>query len=225
MQKIECEVVKTAIITGASGLTGSCLLQLLLDEPGYDEVIALVRKELPIKHHKLQQIIVDFDHLDNYSNAIKGDAIFCLLGSTKKKTPDLAVYRKIDHDYPVKLAEIALRNKIGQYHLMSSIGANGSSSNFYTKMKGQTEQDITDIGLPATYIYRPSFLVGNRKENRPLEKVFVGLMTVINPLLFGGIKKYRSIRIEAVASAMYKQSLKNEPGVQIYESDKIQELS
>lgn len=218
-------MVKTAIIAGASGLTGNCLLHLLLNEPGYDEVIALVRKELLVKHHKLQQIIVDFDHLDNHADVIKGNAVFCLLGSTKKKTPDLAVYRKIDHDYPVKLAEIALKNKIDQYHLMSSIGANANSSNFYTKMKGETEHDITRIGLPATYIYRPSFLVGERKENRPLEKVFVGLMTVVNPLLFGGIKKYRSIKIEAVAGAMYKQSLKNEPGVHIYESDKIQELS
>jgi len=218
-------VVKTAIIAGAGGLTGSCLLQLLLEKPGYDEVLILVRKELPLKHHKLQQCVIDFDKLDDYGEIIKGDALFCLLGSTKKKTPNLTDYRKVDHDYPVKLAEIALKNKISQYHLMSSIGANSSSSNFYTKTKGETERDITGIGLRSIYIYRPSFLIGNRTEDRPLEKLFVELMKVVNPLLFGGVKKYRSIKIEAVASAMYKQSLINQPGVHIYESDKIQELS
>src|ERR1700742_1490359 len=120
-----------AIIAGASGLIGSKLLNILLNEPGYDEVLVLVRRELPIEHQKLVQLIVDFDKLDKHVVAINGHAIFCCLGSTKKKTPDLNIYRKIDHDYPVKLAQIGKQNGVDQYHLVSSIGADSKSSNFY----------------------------------------------------------------------------------------------
>lgn len=218
-------MAKKAIIVGASGLTGSCLLDLLLHQPAYDEVLVLVRKDLPLKHNKLTQMVVDFDRLDEYSVRITGDALFCCLGSTKKKTPDLKDYRKVDHDYPLHLAQIALKNGISQFHLVSAIGASTKASNFYSKMKGETEEDIIKTGLPSLHIYRPSFIAGNRKENRPLEKFFIGLMKVMDPILIGKLKKYRSIAAKTIANAMYKQSLKNETGVHIYSSDKIKELS
>ncbi|MDB4901071.1 MAG: nucleoside-diphosphate sugar epimerase [Mucilaginibacter sp.] len=213
-----------AIIAGASGLIGSKLLDILLQQPEYDEILILVRKELSIKHKKLTQLIVDFDTLDNYSKAITGHAVFCCLGSTRKKTPDLNDYRKVDHDYPLQLAQIAYKNGISQYHLVSAIGADAASSNFYTKMKGEVEEDIKKIGLSGLYIYQPSFLTGERKENRLVERIFIPIMKVINPLLIGNLKKYRSIPAVTVAMAMYKQSLKNEEGVFIYPSDKIKQL-
>jgi uncharacterized protein YbjT (DUF2867 family) len=214
-----------AIIAGASGLIGSKLLNILLNEPVYNEVLVLVRKELPIKHKKLVQLSVDFDQLERYAASITGHAIFCCLGSTKKKTPDLTVYRKIDHDYPLKLAQMALQNGMDQYHLVSSIGADSKSSNFYTKMKGETEEDIEKLGLKCLHIYEPSFLTGDRKESRPLERVTVGLMNVINPLLIGSLKKYRSIPAQTVAQAMFNESLKNEAGTFVHSSDKIKELA
>jgi uncharacterized protein YbjT (DUF2867 family) len=218
-------MAKKAIIAGASGLMGSCLLDILLHQPAYDEILVLVRKDLPVKHSKLTQMVVDFDKLDDYSARITGDVLFCCLGSTKKKTPDLKDYRKVDHDYPFHLAQIALKNGIGQFYLVSAIGANIKASNFYSKMKGETESDIIKVGLPSLHIYQPSFLAGDRKEDRPLEKFSVGLINIIDPLLIGKLKKYRSIDAATVASAMYKQSLENKPGVHIYSSDKIKELS
>jgi uncharacterized protein YbjT (DUF2867 family) len=214
-----------AIIAGASGLIGSKLLNILLNEPAYNAVLVLVRKELPIKHKKLIQLIVDFDQLETYAASITGHAIFCCLGSTKKKTPDLSIYRKIDHDYPVKLAQMATQNGMDQYHLVSSIGADSKSSNFYTKMKGETAEDIEKLGLKCLHVYEPSFLTGDRKESRPLERVMVGLMSVINPLLIGSLKKYRSIPAQTVAQAMFNESLKNEEGTFTYSSDKIKELA
>jgi len=218
-------MIKRAIIAGAAGLVGGELLNILLEAPGCAEVLILVRRELNVKHPKLTQLVVDFDKLQDYSALLTGEVIFCCLGSTRKKTPDLDKYRKVDHDYPLRLAEIGLQNKIAQYHLVSAMGANPGSANFYTKMKGETESDVIAAGLPATHIYRPSFLVGDRNENRPLEAVLSTAMKIIDPLLFGGLKKYRSIAAKTVASAMYKQSLKNEPGVHVYLSDKIKELS
>lgn len=216
---------KKAIIAGASGLIGSKLLTITLNHAYYDQVLILVRKELPIEHKKLIQLVIDFDKLDDHAMAITGHAIFWCIGSTRKKTPDLAVYRRIDHDYPIKLAQLAKQNSVSQYHLVSAIGANSKSSNFYTKMKGETEEDLQRVGLKCLHIYEPSLLSGSRKESRPLERVFAGLMKVINPILIGRLKKYRSIPAQTVALAMYNESLKNDEGVFIHTSDKIKLLA
>lgn len=216
---------KKAIIAGASGLIGSQLLAILLQKPDYDEVLILVRKELPIKHKKLVQLVIDFEKLDEHNKAITGHAIFCCLGSTQKKTPDLAVYRKIDHDYPVKLAQLAKQNGVEQYHLVTAIGANSKSSHFYTKMKGETEDDIQNVGLKCLHIYEPSLLTGSRKESRPAERFATVLMNFINPLLIGSLKKYRSIPAQTVAMAMFNESIKNEEGVFFHPSDKIKLLA
>jgi uncharacterized protein YbjT (DUF2867 family) len=214
-----------AIIAGASGLIGSELLNILLQRPDYAEVLILVRKELPIKHKKLVQLVIDFEKLDEHASAINGHAVFCCLGSTKKKTPDLAVYRKIDHDYPLDLAKLARQNGVEQYHLVSAIGADSKASNFYTKMKGETEDDIQKVGLNCLHIYEPSLLTGNRAESRPLERVASGIMKVIDPLLIGNLKKYRSIPAQTVAMAMFNESLKNAAGVFIHPSGKIKLLA
>jgi len=214
-----------AIIVGASGLIGSKLLNILLHESYYDEVLILVRKELPVSHKKLVQLVIDFDKLQDHAAAITGHALFCCLGSTQKKTPDLAVYRKIDHDYTLKLAQLARQNGVDQYHLVSSIGANSQSSNFYTKMKGETEADIEKIGVKCLHIYRPSFLAGARNESRPRERFFLGLMKIINPLLVGSLRNYRSIPAETVARAMFNESIKKQEGVFIHYSEKIKLLA
>jgi uncharacterized protein YbjT (DUF2867 family) len=185
----------------------------------------LVRKEIPVQHKKLVQLVVDFDNLDNVRSSINGHALFCCLGSTKSKTPDMSIYRKIDHDYPVKLAQIAKQNQMPHYHLVSAIGANSKSLNFYTKMKGETEQEIQLVGIKSLHIYQPSLLTGNRKEHRLAEGVATTIMKVIDPLLIGGLKKYRSIAAITVATAMYKQSLNQEEGVFIHPSDHIKQLA
>ena len=214
-----------AIIAGSSGLIGSNLLDILLQEAFYDEVLILVRKELPIQHPKLTQLVVDFDQLESYSDTITGRAIFCCLGTTRHKTPDRTVYLKIDHDYPLILAQLAHKNGVQQYHLVSSIGANKASSTFYIKTKGELEADIEQVGFPALHIYRPSLLTGERQEKRVEEKIVTVLFKIIEPLFLGGLKKYKSIPGATVASAMYKQSMQTNTGSFIYESDKIKELS
>lgn len=217
--------MKKAIIAGASGLIGNHLLQIFLNENEYDEVLILVRKELPIQHKKLKQLVVDYTRLKEYTELMKGDTIFCCLGTTKQKTPNETEYRKIDHDYPLQLAEIAQRNNIGQYHLVSVALADASSKAFYPKVKGETEDDIIKVGLPSLHIYRPMLLTGNRKETRIIESIAKAIFKVLTPLLVGSLKKYRNIAAETVAKTMYKQSLKHESGVFIYRSNKIQELS
>lgn len=214
-----------AIIAGASGLIGSSLLTILLNEPACAEVTVLVRKKTGTNHPKLTELIVDFDKLDDYSGEINGHALFCCIGTTKNKTPNLTDYYKIEHDYPLTLGQLAVKNSVKQYHYVSSIGADKDSTAYYTKFKGQTEYDLQQLNLPSLHIYRPSILTGKRKDFRPMEKFASGLMYIINPLLIGSLKKYRSIPAKTVAMAMYKQSINSDDGVFIHPSDQIKQIA
>jgi uncharacterized protein YbjT (DUF2867 family) len=217
-------MAKKAIIIGASGLIGSELLSALLHEPAYTEVITLVRKSLNTYHPKLKEIITDFSNLSEIKEHIKADVIFCCIGTTRAKTPDLSNYRKIDHDIPIEIGKIAVENQVKQYHLVSALGANAQSSNFYSKIKGETEDDLKALNIPAIHIYQPSLLRGQRKEKRVGEKIALVLMQAIDPLLVGSLKKYRSIKTSVIALAMYQQSLKEDQGIFTYPSDIIKEI-
>lgn len=210
-----------AIIVGASGLIGSSLLTELLHHAEYDEVLVVVRKELPLTRKKLVQLVVDFNKLDQFAAAITGHVLFCCLGTTKSKTPDVAEYRRIDHDYPLQLAQIAKTNGVKQCHLVSAIGANKKSAAFYLKLKGELEEDLQKTGMETLHIYQPSMLYGDRKEQRAFEKIFIAFFKVIDPLMVGGLRKYRSISATSVASAMYKNSLKHQLGTFIHTYDNI----
>ena len=214
-----------AIIAGASGLIGSSLLTILLNEPAYTKVTILVRNKTGLSHPKLTELLIDFDKLDDFTGDINGHALFCCIGTTKNKTPDLKDYYKIEHDYPVMLGQLAVNNGVKQYHYVSSIGADKNSKAYYTKFKGQTEYDLEQLHLPSLHIYRPSILSGERKDHRPMEKFINGFMYIINPLLIGSLKKYRSIPAETVAMAMYKQSINSDEGVFIYSSDQIKQIA
>lgn len=214
-----------AIIAGATGLVGNNLLHQLLDHPDYTKVTALIRKKIPLQHPKLKQLVLDFDSLEDYKKDIKGDVVFCVLGTTKNKTPDKEQYRKIDYQYPLDIAFIAQQNGVSQYHLVSALGANEKSFIFYSKLKGEVERDLKTIPFKAIHIYQPSLLDGKRKEQRSAERAMIGLMRILNPLLIGNLKKYRSIKVEKVALAMLRQSLKPLEGIFTYNSDKIELLA
>ena len=216
---------KKAIVVGATGLIGSNLVNILAESAEYEMVLLLVRNVLPLTNRKILQEVIDFDELKSHILLISGDVLFCCLGSTKSKTPDMAAYRKVDHDYPLELAGIALQNQIPQFHLVSAIGAKASSSNFYTKMKGEIENDLKKVGLKCLQIYQPSLLTGDRKEPRLAEKILTAAMKLLNPLLIGSLKDYRSIAARTVAMAMYKQSLTNKAGVFTYTSEQIKQLA
>lgn len=210
-----------AIIVGASGLVGSNLLPILLNHAEYDEVLVLVRKELGLKHKKLTQLVVNFDELQKHAQSLTGDVVFSCLGTTKANTPDPSLYRKIDHDYPLQIAQLAKANGVEQFHVVSAVGANAQSSQFYIKLKGDLEEGLKAVGFNGLHIYQPSMLYGGRKERRPLENLFVGIFKVIDPLFMGALRKYRSITADKIANAMFNNSLKATPGTHTYTFDQI----
>jgi uncharacterized protein YbjT (DUF2867 family) len=214
-----------AVLIGSSGLVGQCVLQHLCESDDFTKVVLFVRRPSGKKHTKIQEIVVDFDQLEDYQQFLQGDVVFSCLGTTKSQSPDMENYHKIDYEYPVKIAWMATENKIPQFHIISAIGAKEKSSNSYLKIKGETEINISVIKFESTHFYRPSILEGKREDSRPMEKIGVMAMKVVNPFLFGGAKKYRSIEAEDVAKAMIAQSLKQLKGTFYYESDQIQQIA
>jgi len=215
---------KKAIIAGASGAIGNSLLKQLLTNEVYTEILVLVRKDLGIQHPKLQQLVLNFEDISKYAAQITGDVVFCCLGTTKSQTPDEAEYKKIDYQYPLDIAWIAQTNGARSYHLISAIGADKNSSTFYIRTKGEVERDLKAVPFESIHIYRPSLLDGERTQQRTLEKISNVIMRVINPLLFGSLKKYRSIKVSTVARAMIINSMNENRGVFVYESDLVQEI-
>lgn len=194
--------MKKAIVYGASGLVGSYILETLLNSPDYEQIIAVVRKDLNIRHAKLLTLAGDFSSLPDLTKGIAVDEVYIALGTTRKKTPDQKEYYRIDHDYPVLAAKSAKENGAKTVLLVSSIGANTKSKAFYTRTKGETEQDLINLDFDHTCIFRPSLILGNRKEKRIIEKSFMAVWKVINPVLSGKMNKYKGIEAKNMARAM-----------------------
>jgi uncharacterized protein YbjT (DUF2867 family) len=207
-----------AIILGASGLVGSSLLQQLMNDEQVGKIRILVRRYMDVKHPKVEQELVNFEDLAYFKKAIgTGKTVYCCIGTTMKQVKrDKLLYRKIDFDIPVNAAKFASENGIRQYVLVSAIGSNASSGNFYIRLKGEVEEAICEINFDSVHIMQPSFLTGPRREFRPLEIVFKPLMWALSFLLVGGLKKYKPIAASTVATAMIAAAKQNDRGVHRY---------
>ena len=214
-----------AIIIGASGLIGSELIKQVISCEEFREIVLITRRPLNLYNKKIRQIVIDFDHISDISDEISGDIIFSCLGSTRSKTPDLAEYRKIEFDYTLNIARIGLSNHVKQFHYVSSLGANSSSSNSYLKLKGEVENALKTLPYYGLHIYQPSYLTGKRDENRLADRLMHPFMGLIDKLLVGKLNKYKSIRAETVAAAMCKQALTNNKGTFTYPSNTIKQLA
>jgi len=217
--------MKNALLFGASGFIGSCLLEELLNNAGYDKVTIVVRKPLGISHPKLTMLIGDIQTLPALQPALVADDVFIAIGTTKDKTPDKTEYYRIDHDYPVLAAKIAKANGATSVAVVTAVGANADSGVFYLRLKGEIERDILALDFPHTLIFRPSMLMGERKEHRPLERFLIKVFRVINPLFIGRLNKYRGIEGKTIARAMINAAERPSGKVSSYEWKEIEALS
>ncbi len=209
---------RTALVAGSTGLIGSQLLELLLAESSYTKVIALSRKPLSISHSKLENIVVEANDLKKH-HELKADDVFCCLGTTIKQAKTKEAFSKVDFDYPLELANILKANGASQYHLISALGADRSSSIFYNQVKGKVEEAIDAVGFDSFHIFRPSLLIGPRKESRAGEdaaKVFYKIFSFLIPI------KYKGIESIKVARAMISFAKENKHGKFIHESVELQ---
>lgn len=215
---------KTAILIGATGLTGSLLLKELIEDNRYEKIKLFSRKKIENLPSKVVQIIGDILDLEKFKNDFTGDVVFCCIGTTSKKTPDKALYKHIDYGIPVTAAKLAKANHISTFVVVSALGANAKSHIFYNKTKGEMERDVLHENIAHTYILQPSLIVGNRNESRILERMGIVLFQFISPLFIGNLTKYKAIEAKTIAKAMLILANSNKK-TQIVTSDKIKEIT
>jgi uncharacterized protein YbjT (DUF2867 family) len=216
---------KTAIILGASGLVGAALLKVLLHHDAFSTIITIGRKTLDITHSKLVQRIVDFDNETSYKNAFeKVDIIFACVGTTQKKVSgNKEAYKKIDYDINVRAAQYGSRLGVAQFHIVSAIGANSKSSNFYIQLKGSIEDAIRQCNYNSIHIYQPALLIGKRNEQRKGEAIAQKMLPWFNWMFISALKKYHTITATEVARAMCNASLQQVSGVFTYDYKAMQQ--
>jgi uncharacterized protein YbjT (DUF2867 family) len=194
---------KTAVVLGATGLTGNILLKMLLEDERYGQVTVFGRNSCNIKHPKLEEYIIDLFELSHYANKFKADEVFCCIGTTKAKTSNKEIYTKIDYGIPVEAAKLCKANEIGTFVVISALGAKKKSKIFYNRIKGKMEVAVLEQQIPNTYILQPSLISGKREEFRLGEYVFNALMSLFKPMFrFGGLKRYKPIAPETIAKCM-----------------------
>lgn len=203
----------TAIVIGATGLTGSFLLEKLLENSNYDEVITLSRREVypvldtgrkrtKLNHSKHESHVVDLFDPTTYTDFLKGDHLFICTGTTQAKTPDPKDYYRIEHDLPVGVAQVALENGVEKVIAISALGASPKSRFMYNRGKGEMERDIEALGFKENYFVQPALIGGKRDEQRKFESAWKKFQKVVDPLLLGPLKKYRTIAPETIAQSM-----------------------
>lgn len=216
--------MNSALLIGATGLVGGLVLEQLLQDDFYNEVIVLTRKSSGKNHPKLKEVLVDFDHLENYKTDIKADVVFCTLGTTIKKAGSQEAFKKVDYEYPLRVAEIAKQNGATAYLLVTALGASKSSVIFYNRVKGEVEEAIGKLNFDAFHILQPSLIIGERNEVRTGEGLAQRLSPVYDALMFGPLNKYKSIKAEQIAKAMVHYSKLSDKGTFIHESDVLKKV-
>ena len=224
MRMINFNRMKTAIVLGATGLTGGILVKKLLQDEEYGEIKLFSRRTAGIQSEKVEEHIVDLFNLAEHEQLFTADEVFCCIGSTKKKTPDEDVYWKVDYEIPVVAAKLSQKNNIPTFVVISALGANPESSFFYNRTKGEMERDVLKLGIPSTYILQPSLIAGERKEKRTFEFLWKKLMAVGDYLLLGPLKKYRSIKPKIIVDAMLYVASYNYP-IERIPSDEIKKIA
>ncbi|MBL8513286.1 MAG: oxidoreductase [Betaproteobacteria bacterium] len=205
-------------LSGSTGLVGSHLLRLLCEEPPVAHLYAVGRREPEWAHAKVTFIS---SAQGTSANLPSIDAAFCCLGTTIKKAGSQAAFRAVDFDMVVHFAKSAKAAGAQSFGLVSALGANAQSSVFYNRVKGETEEALLAQGFQSLVIARPSFLMGDRAESRPGERLGIAVSRMMSPLMIGPAKRLRPVAAEAVARTLVEATLHPQPGVRIIESEHL----
>lgn len=207
-----------ALILGATGLVGSELLSMLLEDEAFSEVVVVTRRTTGKRHAKLREEVFDLEAMESHAGVFAVDQIFCALGTTIKKAGSQERFREVDHDYPLRAAKLGLAAGAKHYLLVSSLGADAGSRIFYSRVKGELENDLRSLGYPQLTIVRPSLLTGDRREFRLGEKVGEALGFLMPAA-------YRPIAAGTVAQAMVDAAKHPVAGARVIDSREMRRRS
>lgn len=209
---------KVALVAGGTGLVGGFLLRELIADPEYSKVVAVVRRGLTISNRKLEQLAVDFDELPPLPRA---DEAYCCLGTTKAKAGSAEAFKKVDLQAVVNFARAASAAGAKRFFLVSSSGANARSFFLYPRTKGEAEKAVFGFPFLSVDVFRPSLLLGERSERRPMEHLAQKLLAPMHGLFKGPLRRYAPIPANVVARAMHKRAGRAHPGFHVIENEEI----
>ena len=209
---------------GPTGLIGNEILNLLENDIDFENINVVSRRPVELKSKKSNLNIIDFKDFNSYLNVIDGsDVVLAAIGTTQSKVGfNKKKYREIDFDIISNAVKACKEKNVKHFSFVSSAGADINNKSFYLKLKGEIEKEVESKQLNSSTVYRPSLLLGNRKENRFGEKVAQILIPLIS-FLFPD--NYKPIKASDVAKAMVTESKKIEPGFKIYHYRDILNLS
>lgn len=216
---------KIAIVIGGTGLVGTSLLQQLVADERYSNIVAIGRHKPSVEDPKIDFIENDLLKPKSAAEHLFGDDLFVCIGTTIKKAQSKEAFRFVDYTIPKKIAKHAHKNGVKNIAVVSSVGAHRLSGSFYLKMKGKMEDAIIEEEFKRTVILRPSLLLGNRKEKRTAEGIGRKLAPITNLLLWGRkMRKYRAVKAYQVATAMIHYINNSADGTTIVQYDEIQNI-
>lgn len=213
------------MLAGATGLVGGYCLAELLAADRYERVIALARRPLNRTHAKLTELLADFKRLDELGDRLAADDVYCCLGTTIRRAGSPDAFRRVDLDYPLALAAAARLQGAAQFLIVSSLGADAAARTLYLRVKGELERSLSQIGLRALVVVRPSLLLGSRRESRPTEALAKVVLSAVAPLLVGRLARYRPVHARDVARAMVQLAGRGLTGRHTFESDELRALA
>jgi uncharacterized protein YbjT (DUF2867 family) len=203
---------KAVIVLGGTGLVGKALIDQLAEAEHIERVVALSRRAGTHSSEKVTYHVVDFDKLDQHADLFRGDMLFSCLGTTRKQAGSVEAQRIVDFDYQYQAAQLAVKQGVEHYLLVSSSAANASSNNAYLKMKGELEEGVEQLSFPRTSILQPSLLIGERDHLRIGEVVGSWILSALCKL--PPLQRYRPIQGREVAARMVQLSRSAGSGVE-----------
>ncbi len=219
--------MKIATIIGSSGMTGTYLFKLLLEDKNFETIRIIVRHNTPKTATNMEVILVDFTDTAAFKNAIAGsDVVFCTIGTTQKNVKgNKELYKQIDVDIPVNASRYCKETGCEKFIIVSAVGADSKSGNFYLRLKGEMENAVKSSGINSIYIMQPSILLGHRKEKRMGESFAQRTIQLFSFLLMGNLQKYKAIHGKVLARAMVNAAKNNIEGIFTYQYQDIVKLA
>lgn len=203
------------LLVGSAGLVGRHVLAQALDHPDIETVVAPVRRAIGARP-KLSAPVVDFDALPEDAAWWRVDAVVCTLGTTMRATGSEQAFRRVDHDYPLAVARLAQRHGTPTFVLNSALGADPASRMFYSRVKGELERDLGNLGFRSLTFVRPGLIGGNRDEFRAGERAALFAVSALGPLL---PRRWRKNPADRIAMRLLEAALGAAPGMQVIPSE------
>lgn len=202
------------MLAGGTGVVGKELLRQ--SRARGDHLIAVGRRPTGLAH---EELVIDFNALPQLPRA---DIAICALGTTIKNAGSRDAFRAVDHGAVLAYAKSALEAGIEHFMVVTAVGADPTSSVFYSRVKGEIQQDLCDLDFSRLDVLQPGLLRGERQEKRPVESMMKTLAPIADRLMTGSWRRYRSIHPAAVAECLLTLTSATEAGVFIHQYDAMQ---